>query len=79
MNSILLLLFVLLFFSAFLGLSAWFIISLIQFIVAAAKRRPNWGKKLASFIAASVCQGFLWVLLIVFVVAVNFLNMRIIF
>ena len=78
MKSIILLFFVLILLSAFLGLTAWFIISLIQFIIAAAKRRPNWGKKLASFIAASVCQSLAWGLLIL-IIAVNFLNMRIIF
>ncbi len=79
MRSILLLLFLLMILSIFVGLNVWFIISLIQFIIAAAKRRDNWGKKLASFIAATICQSVAWGFLILIIVMVNFLNIRIIF
>ena len=54
MGSLIVFILIFLFVLALLGLEAWFVVSLIQFIIAAAKKLPDKGRKLGAFIAAAV-------------------------
>lgn len=75
MSSLIMILLIFLFTLALLGLEAWFVVSLIQFIIAAAKKLPSKGRKMASFIAAAVVNFAVPFLIFLLVFVIQYLKL----
>ena len=75
MGSLIVFILIFLFALALLGLEAWFVVSLIQFIIAAAKKLPDKGRKLGAFIAAAVINFVVPFLVFIVIFFIQYLKL----